>query len=104
MRIPCLFSSEALLYIEHVHMVKHYATLPLTIREHFLRAKRGEAELIYERGGLSSPLRSAQDATAAERVHLRLSQRSGWSVYFPFGAFWLICGSEFHDVLELFRA
>src|SRR5260370_3795804 len=42
-------------------------------------------------------VRSAQDATAAERVHLRLCQSSGWSVCFPVGAFWLMGGSACHD-------
>jgi len=39
--------------------------------------------LYIQSESISSPLRSAQDATTGERVHLRLSRSAGWSVFFP---------------------
>jgi hypothetical protein len=47
------------------------------------RQKEGKLSGSTRGGGLSSPLRSAQDATTGERVHLRLSRSAGWSVFFP---------------------
>src|SRR5258707_14126725 len=55
-----------------------------------------EAELICETRLTPLCRRTAQDATTGERLHLLLSQSSGYSVFFPSRAFLLICGSEFH--------
>jgi hypothetical protein len=42
--------------------------------------------------------RTAQDATTADRLHLRLCQSSGELVFFLSRAFSLICGSEFQAI------
>jgi hypothetical protein len=47
--------------------------------EHFLTAKRGEAELIDEKRWTFLSGRSAQDAATGERVHLRLGRSLGSS-------------------------
>ena len=94
---------------------RHGVALPLNLPDDFLndqnlfprvyerlesissRQKEEKLNCSTRGGGRAEPLRSAQDATEARRVHLRLSQSSGWSVFFPVGAFWLMCGSAFHD-------
>src|SRR5258706_10535968 len=63
----------------------------------FPHGKRGEADLICEARLTPSSRRTAQDATTGERIHLLLCQSSGYSVFFPSRAFWLMCGSAFHD-------
>jgi hypothetical protein len=78
--------------------VGNYVTCPKSRREHFLTAKRGEAELISERRWTFLSGRSAQDANPSDRMHLLLGRNSGWSVVLLPGAFLLICGSAFHGV------
>ena len=40
--------------------------------------------------------RTAQDTNTGDRIHVLLSQSSGYSVFFPSRAFLLICGSAFY--------
>jgi hypothetical protein len=67
-------------------------------REHFLTAKREEAELICEWRLTSFSSRTAKDATTGDRIHQLLCQRTGELVFFLSRACSLICGQSFRPL------